>query len=102
MMPARLVFETIALARDLHDGCVMQDAVKHGGRQHGVVGEGFVSAAEAEVRRQDHRALFIRAGNNLEEQVRLFAPERQIADLVDDQQLRRGDSAKAMGELRAR
>ena len=43
--------------------------------------------AEGQVRGQDHRALLVALGDDLEEQVGLLAAERQVADLVDDQEL---------------
>ena len=72
---AAFVFEAVALACDLHDGRVMQDAVEHGGRQHGIGCEGFVAAAERQVRGQDQRTFFIAACDNLKEQVGLLAPQ---------------------------
>ena len=46
---APCVFEPVAFARDLHDGSVVQDAVEHGGSQHGVAREGLVPAPERQV-----------------------------------------------------
>ena len=63
----------------------MQDAIEHGGCEDCVSGECVVPTAERQVRRQDHRTLFVTFGDNLEEQVGLVTPEWQIADLVDDQ-----------------
>ena len=41
---------------------------------------------EVEVGRHDRRAALVPRRHDLEEQVRLVAGERQVADLVDDQQ----------------
>src|SRR6185295_6105304 len=86
-----LVFQTVALARDLHDGGVMQDAVEHGSGEHGIAGECFVPAAEGKVRREDHRPLLVASGYHLEEEIGLLTSEGEITDLVDYQELRTGD-----------
>src|SRR5262245_60043541 len=88
-----LVFQTVALARDLHDGGVMQDAVEHCSGEHDVAGECLVPAAKGKVRREDHRALLVSPGDHLEKQIGLLTSEGKIADLVDDQELRGGDRA---------
>jgi len=41
-----LVLQPVAFSRDLDDRGVMQEAIEHGGGQHGVAGEGLVPAAE--------------------------------------------------------
>ena len=84
---APLVLEPVAFAGDLHDRRVVQDPIEHGGGEHGVGCERVIPAPEAEVRGQHQRALFVAPRHDLEEQVGLFAAERQITDLVDDQQL---------------
>ena len=88
---AALVLEPVAFARDLNDRRVMQYAIEHGRREHGIAGEGFVPTAERQVRRQDQRALFVTPRDNLKEQTRLLASKRQIADFVDDQKFGTGD-----------
>ena len=37
---------------------------------------------------KDHAAALVALGDDVEEQVRLVATERQVAELIDDQQLR--------------
>lgn len=86
MPGAALLFEAVAVSLDLNDVSVMQDAVEHGGRQRGVAAEGGVPLRERQVARQDHRATLVALGDDLEEVAGLVAGQRQIADLVDDEQ----------------
>src|ERR1700674_731176 len=85
---AALVLEPVALTSDLNDGRVMQDPVEHGGSEHSVARERLVPTAECEIGGEDQRASFVTPRDHLEEQIGLLASERQIADLIDDQQLR--------------
>src|SRR6185437_4513059 len=48
----------------------------------------LIPTAECQVRGQDHRALLVAFRHDLEEEVCLLSPERQVSDLVDDEQLR--------------
>src|SRR3974390_686519 len=84
---AALVLEPVALTSNLNDGRVVQDPIEHGGGEYSVARKRLVPTAESEVRRQDQRALFVTARNDLEEQIGLLASERQKTDSVDDQQL---------------
>src|SRR5207245_568407 len=47
-------------------------------------------AAEALVAREDHGAALVAAADELEEQVRPLAVDRQVPDLVDDEQAGHG------------
>ena len=78
--------QPVAVALDLDDMAVMEQAVQHRSGEHAVPGEGLIPGAEAEVRGHDGRALLVAGGDDLEEQVGLFSPKWQIADLVNDQQ----------------
>jgi len=64
---------------------VMNQPIDHGGSDD-VVGEGLAPASEGQVRGDHHRALFVAGGDELEEQVRGVVVERDVADLVDDDQ----------------
>lgn len=66
---------------------MVQDTSEHRRSEDGVAGESGIPAAEGEIRSEDHRATFIALRHDLEEQVGLLATQRQIADLIDDQQL---------------
>lgn len=83
-----LVLESVALAGDLHDVGVVQEPIQHRGRQCLVVGKGPGPLRERQVAGQNHAATLVALGNDVEEQVRLVAPEGQVADLIDHQQAR--------------
>src|SRR5262245_61462752 len=63
----------------------MHEAVDHGGG-HDVVAEDFSPAAERLVGGDDQRCAFVAGRHQLEEQVGRLGFERDVADLVDDQQ----------------
>jgi len=65
---------------------VVDEPVDHRGG-HDVVAEDLSPAAERHVRGGQDGALFVAAGDQLEEQVRGVRIERDVSDLIDDQQL---------------
>jgi hypothetical protein len=71
----------------------VDEPVDHGGGDH-VVAEDFAPAAEALVGGDDERGAFVWAGDELEEQVRRFGFEGDVADFVDDQQRVAGQPAQ--------
>src|SRR5271165_593631 len=81
------VFESEALAVDADDDRVVQDTIEHRGGEHAVAGESAIPTAEGKIRSENHRTAFIALRHDLEEQVGLLAAHRQIAYLIDDQQL---------------
>ncbi len=85
----QLLFEPIRVAPDVDGDRVMQDPVEDRGGNNPVA-EDLAPAAEALVGREDHRAPLVAAANELEEEVGAGAIDRQVADLVDDQQPRHG------------
>ncbi len=90
------VLEAIAVALDLNDLAVAREPIEHGGGQDLVTGDGLIPGAEAEVRGPDPRTLFVAGGDDLEEQVRLFAVQRQVFDLVDIQEAHPGQVSQVM------
>jgi hypothetical protein len=62
---------------------MVQQPVEHRRRQYRVAGEGLIPRPEGQVRGQDHRALLVALGDDLEEQIGLLTAQRQITDLVD-------------------
>ena len=64
---------------------MVDEPVDHGGG-HDVVAEHFAPAAELLVGGDDQRGSFVAGGDELEEQVRGFGFEGDVADLVDDEQ----------------
>lgn len=68
---------------------MVQEAVEDGGGDD-TVAEHLAPRTEALAAGQDHRAALIAAADELEEQVGADAVDRQVADLIDDLQARRG------------
>ena len=64
---------------------MVDEAVDHGGGDD-VVAEDLAPTAEGLVRGDDESGSFVAGGDELEEQVRRFGLERDVADLVDDEQ----------------
>ena len=81
-----LVFEPIAFALDVGHGGVVQQVVEDG-RGDDIVGEDGAPLAVALVRGQDDRALLIPFAHELEQACGGEGFQRQIACLVEHQQL---------------
>ena len=71
---------------------VVEQPIQQGGAQGLVVGKCRGPLPERQVAGQDDAAFLLALGHDVEEQGRLLAPEGQIADLIDDQQLGADDS----------
>src|SRR5690606_17400999 len=82
------LLEAVALAADVDDVGVVEQAVEDGACDHRVAAEDLAPGTEAFVAGQDDAATFVAARDHLEEQIALELVERQIADLVDDEQAR--------------
>ena len=63
----------------------MDESVDEGGGDHGVA-EDLAPGLEASVAGDDDRAAFVASGDQRDEQVRRLRFEREVADLVDDEQ----------------
>ena len=83
-----LLFEAVAVSLELDDVGVMQDSVKHGRGQRRVAAECLIPLRERQVAGKNHRSAFIALGHDPEEVTGLVARQRQVADLIDDQQAR--------------
>ena len=57
-------------------------------RSNDRITEDFVPLTKTSIRGQDHRSSFIAPGDELEEEVSAVAVDRNIADLVDDEEFR--------------
>jgi hypothetical protein len=79
------VLEPVGVASEGDDFGVVDEPVDHGGGDD-IVAEDFSPASERLVGGDDHAGAFVAAGDELEEQVRRFGFERDVADLVDDDQ----------------
>ena len=86
------VFEPVGVAFEGDDFGVVHEPVDHGGG-HDVVAEDLAPAAEALVGGDDQGGPLVPRGDELEEQVRGFGFEGDVADLVDDQQRVAGQPA---------
>ena len=77
--------QPVALALERHDVRVVDEAIDEGGGDHRVA-EDLAPGFEAAVGGDDDRAAFVAACDEREEEVRGLTFERQVADLVDDDQ----------------
>jgi len=70
---------------------VVNEPIDHGGSYDGVA-EDFSPSAEQLVGGDDDRGSFVSGRHELEEQVRCFGFERDVADLINDEE---GDAAES-------
>jgi hypothetical protein len=78
--------QPVALGLEGDHGGLVDQPVDEGGGDHRVA-EDLAPLLEAAVRDDDDRAALVAAGDEGEEQVGGLAFEREVADLVDDEQL---------------
>jgi hypothetical protein len=78
--------QAVALALEADDVGVVDESVDERGGDHGVA-EDLAPGFEAAVAGDDDRAALVAAGDEREEQVGRLAFEREVADLVDDQEV---------------
>jgi hypothetical protein len=83
--PRSRFFETVGVAFEGDDFCVVHEPVDRGGGDD-VVAEHFAPAAEGLVAGDDQGGAFVAGGHQLEDQVGGFGFEGDVADLVDDEQ----------------
>ena len=79
------IFESVGVAFEGDDFGVVDEPVDHGGGDD-VVAEHFAPASEGFVGGDDQGGAFVAGGDELEEQVGGLGFERDVADLVDNQQ----------------
>ena len=87
MMP-----EPVAVAADVDDVTVVEEAADQRGGGHHLVAEDLAPLLEALVAGEDGRGAFIAPGHDLEEQHGPGPGDREVADLVDDHQ--RGEAER--------
>ncbi len=75
----------IAGSFDLNDDSVVKQSVEKGRRRDGIA-EDVAPLGEASVWGEDHRALFVPGVDELEEEIAAGGRDREVADLVDDEQ----------------
>ena len=82
---AGVLAEAVARSFDLHDHGVVQQSVEQCGCDH-MVAEHLTPFGEAAIAGEDHGAALVTCVDQLEEQIARPGADRQIANLVDDQQ----------------
>ncbi len=90
-----LLAQAVAGALDLNDDGVVQQSVEQGRGDDGIA-EDLTPFGEAAVGGEDHGAAFVSSVDQLEEQVAATGHDRQVADLVHDQQGRPAEEADAL------
>jgi hypothetical protein len=77
---------------------MIEQAIEDCARDHGIA-EDFAPCAETLIAGDDDRTALVAARDQLEEQIRALAIDRQVADLVADQELRLSQQLEALVEL---
>ena len=89
--------EAIAGALDLDDDGMVKQAVEQRGGDDGAAKD-LAPFGKAAVRGQNHGAALVAGIDQLKEQVTASGDDRQIADLIDDQQLGPAQKAQAFAQ----
>jgi hypothetical protein len=90
--------EPIAVAADVDDVAVMDQAIDQRGGHH-LVAKDLALLGKALVRREHGAGVFVAARHELEEEHRARARDGQIADLVDDQERRKAQRLHAVLQM---
>jgi len=89
--------QPIAGTLDLDDHGVVEQAIEQRGGDDGIA-EDFTPLGKPPVGCQDHGAFFVTRIDELEEQIGAAGGDRQITDLIDDQQARSNQEADLVGQ----
>ena len=89
--------EPIARAFDLDDDGVVEQPIEQRGGDDGIA-EDLAPFGEAAVRGEDHGALLVAGVDELEEQIAAAGNDRQVADLVDDEQREAAEEADLLAQ----
>jgi hypothetical protein len=87
--------QAVAGAFDVDDDRMVEQAVQQRSRDHGI-SKNLSPLGKAAIAGQDHGAALVAGVDQLKEQVPGRGAEGEIADLVDDQQLRPAEKADAL------
>ncbi len=90
--------EAVARSFDLDDDRMVEKAVQQCGGDHGI-SEDLAPFGEAAIGGEDHGALLVAGVDELEEEIAAAGNDRQVVDLVDDQEGGTAEIAKALPEL---
>src|SRR4029453_16025276 len=93
-----LVLQSIAFTLDHERVAVMQQTIENGGREDLVPEDGAPLRHDL-VRGDEQTPAFVPTRDQLEEQMRAAAFERQVPELVDNQQLRLAVKQQALSQL---
>src|SRR5687768_647910 len=97
----RVLAETVAVAADVHDVTVMDEAVDQR-RSHYLIPKDRAPIFKAFVAGEDRRGVLVAPGEELEEEHGAGRRDGQIADLVDDHDAREDERTESMREPAAR
>jgi hypothetical protein len=90
--------EAITCALDLNDHGMVKQPVQQGRGDNGIA-KHLAPFAKAAVGGQDHRALLVAGIDQLEEQIAVAGGDRQVADLIDDQQRGATEKPNAFAQI---
>ena len=89
--------QAIAGALDLDDDGMVEQPIEQRGGDDGIA-EDLAPFGEAAVGGEDHRALLVAGVDELEEQIAAAGDDRQVADLVDDEQREAAEEADLLAQ----
>ena len=89
--------EAIARTLDLDDDGVVKKPVQKGRCDHGVT-KNLAPFCKTAVRGEDHGTLLVTGVDELEEQVAAAGNDRQVADLIDDEQREAAEEADFLAQ----
>jgi hypothetical protein len=92
-----MLAQAVTGALDLDDDGVVQEPVEERGSDHRVA-EDLAPLGKAPVGGEDHRAPFIASIDQLEEQTAAIGEDRQVADLIDDQECGAAEEANLVAQ----
>ena len=93
-----MLTETVARSFDLDDDRMVEKAIEKRGGDDGIA-EDVTPFGEAAIGGEDHGALLVSGVDELEEEIAATGNDRQVADLVDDQEGCSAEIAQALPEL---
>ena len=92
-----MLTEAVARAFDLDDDGMVEKPVEQRGGDDGIA-EDLTPFSEAAIGGEDHGTLLVSGVDELEEQIAAAGNDRQVADLVDDQEGGAAEIAHALPE----
>jgi hypothetical protein len=89
-----MLAQAVAGALDLHDDSMVEQTVKQCGCDDRIT-EDVTPFGESTIGRKDHGGALVACSDQLEEQVAAAGHDREVADLIDDQQRGPGKESDA-------